>query len=77
MPAIVMAALSNDLKLAIEAQQPQRSPTRNVAVERDLARHAWKGRRERFSKEGLCCRNATVTATQEVDRLAVLVDAAL
>ena len=53
-------------------QQPQRSPTRHVAIQCHLARNARKSRRERFAEERLCGGDATVTAKQEVDRLAVV-----
>jgi hypothetical protein len=58
-------------------QQPQRSPTRHVAIQCHLPRNARKSRRERFAEERLCGGDATVTAKQEVDRLAVLVDPAV
>jgi hypothetical protein len=48
-----------------------------VAIQRDLPRDARKSRRERFAKERLCGGDATVTAKQEVDRRAVLVDGAV
>ena len=50
-------------------QQPQRSPTRHVAIQCHLARSARKSRRERFAEERLCGGDATVTAKQEVSHL--------
>lgn len=58
-------------------QQPQRSSTRHVTVERDFARHLGQRGRERPSKERLCCRDSTVAAQQEIDGPAVLVDGAV
>jgi transposase InsO family protein len=48
-----------------------------LAVERNLSWDARKRRRERLSKERLCCCDATVATKQKVNGLAVLVDGAV
>ena len=59
----------------LTSQKPQRATTRDVSVECHFARDARKGRGERLAKERLCGRDASVAAKQEVDGLAMLVDA--
>jgi len=57
-------------------QSPQRTPTRHVSVEANLARTAWM-RSECLAEERLGGGDAAVGSQQEVDRLALLVDGAV
>lgn len=56
------------------SQQPQRAMTRDVTVERHLARHARKCRAQRLAEERLRGGNAAVAPEQEIDGLAVLIN---
>ncbi len=58
----------------LTAQQPQRAMTGNVAIEGYFARHARKCARQCLAKECLRSGDASVSAQQEVNGLAVLVD---
>src|SRR5450759_4650741 len=58
----------------LSPQQPQRTSTRYVAVERHLAWHTRSDRCKRLTEERLGRSDAAVTSEQEVDGLAMLVD---
>src|ERR1700692_637585 len=55
----------------------QCAPTRHMTVQSHFAWDTWSIRRKRLAKEGLCSRNSTVAAEQEIDGLALLVDGAI
>jgi hypothetical protein len=57
---------------ALASHQPQRSPTWQMAIERDLPRDTWESRGESLAKEGLRDRYAAIAAKQKVDGLAGL-----
>jgi hypothetical protein len=61
----------------LATQQPQRAMAWLVSIERDLARHPRQRRAERLTKERLRSRDTAVSAKQEVDRLAMLVNRAI
>jgi hypothetical protein len=61
----------------LASQKPQRSSTRHVAIERDLARDARNCRGERLAEERRRGRDAAVAPEKKVNGLAVFVDGAI
>ena len=74
---LVRANLDVPPARVLSSQQPQCASTRHMTIKGHFSRYTRQGRCKGLAKERLCGRDATITAKQEIDRLAVLVDGAI